>query len=43
MRHLTAVTRQSGAALVVVTHDAEVAQWCDRVVRMRDGLVEESR
>ena len=43
MRHLTAVARQSGAALVVVTHDAEVAQWCDRVVRMRDGLVEESR
>jgi putative ABC transport system ATP-binding protein len=43
MRHLTAVTRQSGAALVVVTHDAEVAQWCDRVVRTRDGLVEETR
>ena len=43
MGHLTAVTRQSGAALVVVTHDAEVAQWCDRVVRMRDGLVEETR
>ena len=42
-RHLTAVTRQSGSSLVVVTHDVEVAQWCGRVVRMRDGRVEPSR
>ena len=43
MRHLTAVTRQSGSSLVVVTHDVEVAQWCGRLVRMRDGLVVPSR
>jgi len=43
MRHLTAVTRQSGSSLVVVTHDVEVAQWCRRLVRMRDGRVEPSR
>jgi putative ABC transport system ATP-binding protein len=43
MGHLTAVTRQSGSSLVVVTHDHEVAQWCGRVVRMRDGRVESAR
>jgi putative ABC transport system ATP-binding protein len=43
MRHLTAVTRQSGSSLVVVTHDDDVAQWCGRVVRMRDGRVESAR
>ena len=43
MRHLTGVTRQSGSSLVVVTHDAEVAGWCGRVVRMRDGRVESAR
>jgi putative ABC transport system ATP-binding protein len=43
MRHLTGVTRQSGSSLVVVTHDVEVAQWCGRVVRMRDGRVESAR
>ena len=43
MRLLTAVTRQAGVALVVVTHDVEVAQWCSRVVRMRDGRAEELR
>ena len=41
MRLLTAVTKGAGAALVVVTHDVEVAQWCRRIVRMRDGLAEE--
>ena len=43
MGHLTAVTRQSGSSLVLVTHDVEIAQWCGRVVRMRDGLVESTR
>ena len=43
MRHLIGVTRQSGSSLVVVTHDAEVAGWCGRVVRMRDGRVESAR
>jgi putative ABC transport system ATP-binding protein len=41
MRLLTAVTKTAGPALVVVTHDVEVAQWCRRIVRMRDGLAEE--
>ncbi|MCQ9179651.1 ABC transporter ATP-binding protein [Streptomyces sp. IBSBF 2953] len=34
---LTEVSRSQGAALVVVTHDADVARWCDRTVHVRDG------
>ncbi|MDX3783835.1 ABC transporter ATP-binding protein [Streptomyces europaeiscabiei] len=39
VRLLTSVTRDQGASLVMVTHDAEVAAHCDRVLRVRDGLV----
>lgn len=34
---LTACKR--GAAAVVVTHDAQVASWADRVVFLRDGTI----
>lgn len=43
MGQLTGLTRHTGAALVVVTHDAQVARWCSRVVTMRDGLVQDVR
>ncbi|QJY46216.1 ABC transporter ATP-binding protein [Pseudonocardia broussonetiae] len=33
------LVRRTGAALVVVTHDAEVAGRCDRTVVLRDGRV----
>ncbi|MFC8196111.1 ABC transporter ATP-binding protein [Streptomyces sp. NPDC060006] len=36
---LTRVTREQGAALVMVTHDADVAAHCDRVLQVRDGRV----
>lgn len=39
MRILTETTRLAGASLVVVTHDADVAAWCDRRVEVRDGRV----
>ncbi|WP_407345579.1 ABC transporter ATP-binding protein [Pengzhenrongella phosphoraccumulans] len=39
MRILTETTRMAGASLVVVTHDAEVAAWCDRRVEVRDGFI----
>jgi putative ABC transport system ATP-binding protein len=31
--------RQRGVAAVVVTHDAQLAAWADRVVFLRDGRV----
>ncbi len=39
MRVLTSTCRLAGATLVVVTHDAQVAAWCDRRVEVRDGRV----
>ena len=33
------LNRTRGQTFVVVTHDAEVGAACDRVIRMRDGLV----
>lgn len=39
IRLLTSVTRDQGACLVMVTHDADVAAHCDRVLQMRDGRV----
>jgi putative ABC transport system ATP-binding protein len=39
MRVLTETTRLAGASLVLVTHDADVAAWCDRRVEVRDGRV----
>ncbi|GGQ30364.1 ABC transporter ATP-binding protein [Streptosporangium pseudovulgare] len=39
MRLLVEATKHNGASLVVVTHDPEVARWCDRVVEVRDGRI----
>ncbi|MCK2212195.1 ABC transporter ATP-binding protein [Actinomadura sp. ATCC 31491] len=39
MRLLTEATRHNGASLIVVTHDPNVAAWCDRTVEVRDGLL----
>ncbi|WP_405976209.1 ABC transporter ATP-binding protein [Streptomyces sp. NBC_00988] len=39
VRLLTSVTREQGAALVVVTHDADVAAHCDRILQVRDGRI----
>jgi putative ABC transport system ATP-binding protein len=41
MHHLTGMAAHTGAALVVVTHDVNVAAWCGAVVRVRDGRVVE--
>lgn len=39
MNLLVEATKHNGASLVVVTHDLQVARWCDRVVEVRDGQV----
>jgi ABC-type lipoprotein export system ATPase subunit len=31
---------ERGQTLVLVTHDPEVGETCDRIIHMRDGLVE---
>jgi putative ABC transport system ATP-binding protein len=36
---LTSATRETGAALVMVTHDADVAAHCDRILQVRDGRI----
>ncbi|GGN00779.1 ABC transporter ATP-binding protein [Streptomyces fuscichromogenes] len=36
---LTFATRETGAALVMVTHDADVAAHCGRVLQVRDGRI----
>ena len=36
---LTGLARQAGTTVVLVTHDARVAAYADRVVMVRDGLV----
>ena len=40
MQLLRNLNAESGVTLIVVTHDAEVAAYADRVVRLRDGGVE---
>lgn len=42
MSVLVSSARATGASLVVVTHDAEVAAWCDRRIEVRDGRVLET-
>ncbi|HET9662220.1 MAG TPA: hypothetical protein VFP05_17980, partial [Thermomicrobiales bacterium] len=37
---LRALNLQSGLTIVVVTHDQQVGDRCDRIVRMRDGSIE---
>lgn len=39
MQLLTVTAQRTGASLVVVTHDPQVAAWCDRLVEIRDGLI----
>lgn len=43
MRVLTAATADLGSALVVVTHDPNVAAWCGRHITIADGVVTADR
>ena len=39
MQILQATTRMTGSTLVLVTHDVQVARWCERLIEIRDALV----
>jgi putative ABC transport system ATP-binding protein len=39
MNLMTGLAKEQGATVVIVTHDARVAAYADRVVMVRDGLV----
>jgi putative ABC transport system ATP-binding protein len=43
MRLLTRLNREQHITVVLVTHEADIAAWADRVIRFRDGLVIEDR
>ncbi|MBS5919626.1 MAG: ABC transporter ATP-binding protein [Varibaculum cambriense] len=43
METLTRETQRCGAALVLVTHDINVAQWCSRLIEIRDGKIHSDR
>ncbi len=39
MQMLSTLIKHSGASLVMVTHDLQVAQWMERLVEIRDGII----
>ena len=43
METLTRETQRCRAALVLVTHDINVAQWCSRLIEIRDGQIHSDR
>lgn len=43
MQQLTAIARQHRITLVMVTHDVNVANWCNRRLEIRDGLIHDDR
>jgi energy-coupling factor transporter ATP-binding protein EcfA2 len=36
---MTGLAREQGSTVVIVTHDARVAAYADRIVMVRDGLL----
>ncbi|MCY3934354.1 MAG: ABC transporter ATP-binding protein [Acidobacteria bacterium] len=42
MNHLLRLNSEEGVTIVVITHDRDVARQCSRLVRLVDGVIEES-
>jgi putative ABC transport system ATP-binding protein len=40
MNLLLALNRESGTTLIIITHDQSIAEQTQRIIRLRDGLVE---
>ena len=34
---------REGLTLIIVTHEAEIASWCQRMIRMQDGRIIEDQ
>jgi macrolide transport system ATP-binding/permease protein len=41
LRMLQRLNREEGLTLIVVTHDENVARHCNRIIRMKDGMIAE--
>ncbi len=39
MTLLQQLNREQSLSIVIVTHDPEIARYCDRIIRLRDGLI----
>ena len=39
METLTRLNREQGVTIIVVTHEADIAAYADRIVTMRDGQI----
>jgi putative ABC transport system ATP-binding protein len=39
MTLLQQLNREQSLSVVIVTHDPDIAEYCDRIIRLRDGLI----
>jgi putative ABC transport system ATP-binding protein len=39
MALLQQLNREQSLSVVIVTHDPDIAEYCDRIIRLRDGLI----